>query len=372
MASTANYRCLACTGPVHFVGATGRLECDYCGSSFSVEEMDKAYGAKVSSAEVESVAEDEKINKAKESVEKAGSEWDPEFNMKMLNCSTCGAQLITDENTVATSCPYCGNPTIIPGQFTAGRKPDVVIPFKLDKKHAVEALTNHYKNKKLLPNVFKDKNHIEEIKGVYVPFWLFDVSCDADVAYTGTKQKRYVSGEYEITKTDHYNMRRAGSMDFKMIPVDASKKMDNALMDSIEPFNYAELKEFSTSYLPGYFAESYDDAESSCESRLTKRAETSTDQVMYSDLGYYDSVSTTKKSINVNKTKTLYALLPVWLLNTKWNDQNFIFAMNGQTGKLVGNLPCDKGKYWRRFLKFFIILGGLGAFFAYQILYNWR
>ena len=61
--------------------------------------------------------------------------------MKAYNCPSCGAELICDASTAATSCPYCGNPTVVPGQFSGALKPDYVIPFKLSKEDAVAALT---------------------------------------------------------------------------------------------------------------------------------------------------------------------------------------------------------------------------------------
>ena len=44
------------------------------------------------------------------------------------------AELICDEAAAATSCPYCGNNTIIPGQFRGALRPDLVIPFKVGKE----------------------------------------------------------------------------------------------------------------------------------------------------------------------------------------------------------------------------------------------
>ena len=55
------------------------------------------------------------------------------------------------------------------------------------------------------------------------------------------------------------------------------------------------------------------------------------------------------KQIDLKRGKVHYALLPVWMLHTKWNGQDFLFAMNGQTGKLVGDLPTDRGRYWGTF-----------------------
>ena len=34
-----NYQCPACTGPLHYSAKSGKLECDYCDSSFDVAEI---------------------------------------------------------------------------------------------------------------------------------------------------------------------------------------------------------------------------------------------------------------------------------------------------------------------------------------------
>ena len=92
----------------------------------------------------------------------------------------------------ASACPYCGNPIVVTGQFSGALKPDYVIPFKLDKKAAKAGLMRHLRRKRLLPKVFKDQNHIDEIKGIYVPFWLFDT--DADGGYFAIVRQRSEAG----------------------------------------------------------------------------------------------------------------------------------------------------------------------------------
>lgn len=338
MANTTAYQCPACTGPLHFDSALGKLKCDYCDSVYEVSEVDQLYNGKVE----ENLA--------------AGKKWD-EDQISMYNCSTCGAEIICDKTTVATSCPYCGNPTVIPGQFKNSEMPDCIIPFKLDKTAAVQALKKHYKGKIFLPEVFKEENHIEEIKGVYVPFWLFDGHCTADITYTAQRIHVRRSGNQEITRIDHYVIQRKAFVPYSLVPVDASKKMDNAEMDSIEPYDYRDLKPFTISYLPGYFAESYDETVAECEARVRGRVETSAVDAARSDVHGYTSLNTLHKNVNVKHSKIRYAFLPVWILNTKWKDKNFQFAMNGQTGKLVGNLPVDKGK----FCKYFFSIAGIAA-----------
>lgn len=348
-----NYQCPACTGPLHFVGESGMLECDYCQSRFAVEEIEKIYAAKNEKAE-------ENFEKAQENPAEEESYWDTSGlsdqwgedgeKMKAYSCPSCAAQIICDETTAATSCPYCGNPTVVPGQFGGDLKPDYVIPFKLSKQQAENALKNYYKGKKLLPKEFTDKNKISEIKGVYVPFWLFDCVADADVVFNGTTVTTHREGSYRVTTTSHFDIYRSGRIPFSNIPVDASKKMPDAHMDAVEPFDFSQLKPFSMSYLPGYLAERYGESPEESMPRAERRAENTAVDELRDDIIGFAGCTVARKNIRLEKGKVKYALLPVYLLTTKYNNQDYLFAMNGQTGKFIGNLPVCKKKYWSYFL----------------------
>ena len=347
-----NYKCPACTGPLHFAGASGMLECDFCGAKYDVAQIEALYAEK----EAKAVAATEQANaKAEQNRQKMAemesqgwdtsslnSDWGAEADgMKTYSCPSCGAELICDASTAATSCPYCGNPTVVPGQFSGALKPDFVLPFKLSKEDAVAALKNHYKGKPLLPKAFTSGNHIEKIQGVYVPFWLYDATADARGAYEGEVTESHREGDYVVTNTQHYNVARAGEADFIKVPVDGSSKMPDAHMDAIEPFDYSAIQPFSTAYLPGFLADRYDEDEEKCMPRATRRMENTTRAALRETIDGYSEVHTKAENINIDIRKAHYALLPVWMLHTRWNDKDFLFAMNGQTGKLIGDLPVD-------------------------------
>ena len=352
-----NYKCPACTGPLHFVGASGKLECDFCGSKYDVAEIEALYADK----EAKAVEATEKVNEKAEQnrqrmadMEAEGwdtsslnSDWGAEADdMKAYNCPSCGAELICDASTAATSCPYCGNPTVVPGQFSGALKPDYVIPFKLSKEDAVAALKKHYKGRPLLPKAFTGGNHIQEIQGVYVPFWMFDGMAEGSVDYEGQKIHFYETSTEKVTETEHYEVRRGGSIAFEKVPVDASSKMPDDHMDSIEPYDYADLKPFSTAYLPGFLADKYDVSAENSRDRADSRCAASLEMALRRTASEYDTCIPLNQSIRLKRGKVHYALLPVWMLHTKWNGKDFLFAMNGQTGKLVGDLPTDMGKFW--------------------------
>ncbi|MBQ7145048.1 MAG: hypothetical protein IJR65_07830 [Oscillospiraceae bacterium] len=360
MPSIINYKCPACTGPLHYVGSSGKLECDYCGSVYDVAEIEALQKPKEEAAQA--AFQQQQQQEAKEAAEAAAfaaDGWDASAisanwgadaqGMRAYNCPSCGAELICDETTAATSCPYCGNNTIVPGQFSGTLKPDLILPFRLDKQAALDALRNHYRKKPFLPKRFSDQNQIEQIRGIYVPFWLFDGTAEADATFEGTRSHTRRQGKYEVTTTEHYNVHRSGSLAFEKVPVDASSKIPADHMDSIEPFNYDELMPFSTAYMPGFLADKYDISAADCISRADDRCENTVIDALRDTVHGYETVTPMGHEVWLHRGKVHYALLPVWLLNTKYNGKDYLFAMNGQTGRLVGDLPVDKGKFWLTF-----------------------
>ncbi len=334
------YKCPNCDGGIEFDSASQNMKCPYCGSEFDVEAL-KDHDERLKNADtVEGEWQTESSN-----------EWSGEEaeNLRSYVCNTCAGEIITDATTSATSCPYCGNPVIMMDRFSGQLRPDYVIPFKLDKKAAKEGLQKHLSGKVLLPKSFKNQNRIEEIKGIYVPFWIFDSDVDADLQYRGTKVRHWSDSRYNYTETSHYSIVRAGDIAFEHIPVDGSQKMADDIMESIEPYNFDEAVDFATAYLSGYFADKYDVTASQCIDRINQRVRKSTEQAFASTVMGYTSVVPENSNIRINNGKAKYALYPVWLLNTVWQGKTYTFAMNGQTGKFVGDLPMDKAAYWRWF-----------------------
>ncbi len=353
-----NYTCPNCGGPVHFDAATGKVKCDYCDSVFTVDEVKKAYeekNRKAGAAGAETSEENSSSDRMPDAGElgaeapnvetAAGSGWGGDASqLKVYHCGNCGAELVADAATAATTCPYCGSPMVIPEQFTVGRSPDYIIPFAKTREEAVGGLKEYYKGKKLLPKSFTDDNHLQELKGIYVPYWLFSGKVKAGMSFECGQSSRHVEGDFEVTRTRIYDVKRGGEMYFDKIPCDASSCMPDDLMDSIEPYRYEQLAKFELEYLPGYLANKYDVEQNDLQKKADERAAaTSCDELRDSVIGY-DSVQEKSRHTAVVHGKTDYAMMPVWLLYTNWNHQDFLFAMNGQTGKMTGNLPVDPGK----------------------------
>ncbi len=338
MSVLQEFKCPCCDGAIEFNSTLQKMKCPYCDSEYDVETL-RSYDEALKEQPKDSMNWDSS----------AGSEWQEgeTEGLRTYCCNTCGGEIVADETTGATECPFCGNPVIMTGQFAGSLKPDLVIPFKLDKKAAMEALKKHYSGKPLLPKVFKDENRVKEVKGVYVPFWLFDADANGFVRYNATRVRHWSDSNYNYTETSHFKIIRAGGIGFENVPVDGSTKMDDTLMESIEPFDISEAVDFRTAYLSGFFADKYDvDAESSTE-RANERIKRSTEQAFASTVVGYTTVVPVSTNIGLQNGRARYALYPVWVLNTKWNDKNYTFAMNGQTGKLVGDLPMDMAAFWK-------------------------
>lgn len=329
-----NIKCPNCGAPLNFSPHDGEVVCQYCDSTFKAEVLEKLFN------------DSQEDTKALEWGEVTpGSDWGEgeENTLQVYSCPSCGAEIICDENTVATTCVYCGNPTVLNGRLQGSLKPDYIIPFRKTKEDAIAALKDFYKGKCLLPKVFSKQNHIEEIKGVYVPFWLFDSGVDAKFVFDASRTSVLVMDDEDITTIEHYRAEREGSMRFEKIPVDGSNKMEDRYMDAIEPFNYEDLIPFSRGYLPGYLAEKYDVDAAGSVDRVSERIFTSARLAAERTLSY-DEYSVTTQNLKLVDHNAKYALLPVWMLTTRWKDETFMFAMNGQTGRLIGDLPVSKGR----------------------------
>ena len=340
MAKMQEFKCPCCGGSIEFDSSVQKMKCPFCDTEFDVGTLSE-YAQTVEEEQPEDMSWSDE----------AGSEW----------------QDGESEGLRTYVCKSCGGPVVMTGQLSGALKPDYVIPFKLDKKAAKERLKKHLTGKRLLPKAFKSENHISEVKGIYVPFWLYDTDADADIRYRATKTRFWSDSDYDYTETSYYAVHRSGSLGFDHVPVDGSASMENDLMESIEPFDFKEAVDFQTAYLAGYFADKYDVTASECEERANERIRRSTEAAFRDTVRGYASVVPENTSIRLHNGTTKYALYPVWILQTKWKGDNYIFAMNGQTGKFVGNLPTDKNAFARWFLGTTGVVGVITYIILYLI-----
>ena len=339
--STVSYKCPNCSAPLVFLPGHDKVSCEYCGNEFPIATIKELFAQEEARA-----AEAEAEQAAKWETDTAGGEWaDGETgSMQSFTCSSCGAEIVADGNTMATECCYCGNPTMIPGRFAGMMKPDYVIPFKKNKQDAMNALKKFYEGKILLPAAFTANNRVESIQPMYVPFWLFDATASGSATYKAEIVHTHETDTERITKTEVYSVTRSGRMEFQRIPVDGSKKMDDAYMESVEPFDYSDLVPFESGYLTGYLADKYDDDAETCAPRADERITGSVSDTLRKTVTGYDRVFEQELHAVKENSTVSYALAPVWILTTRYENKPYTFMMNGQSGKIVGSLPYDKTK----------------------------
>lgn len=326
---TLDNKCPNCSATLKFNPHGQNWTCEYCRSTFTKEQMD-AYEEKsghVIDEETEAVKLDKDVN-----------------GMDIYSCPNCGAQIVADEHTTATFCVYCKSTAILKNKLVGEFNPAYVIPFYNTKEDAIKAFKSIGKGRPFMPKEFSSQKNIDEIKGVYIPFWIYDFQVNGSIEADAKRVKTWRSGDYQYTKTDTYLIFRDGNMSYSKIPVDGSTHFADDIMNSIEPFDYKNLTKFSPSYLSGFLAEKYDVESKDAEPIAAERAKNSTTNTLKGSIGGYTSVSVMKQNHQINMTKNEYILLPVWMLNIKYKGQIYPFAMNGQTGKMIGDIPLDKKK----------------------------
>lgn len=348
------FKCPNCAGDITFDSTSQQMKCPYCDSEFDIATLQE-YN------EISQTEEQEPVWDVYNEESGSGNWSQDERNkVKRYICQSCAGEVITDDTTVASECPYCGSTVIIASELEGEFRPDIVIPFKLDKEAAKSVLLEFYNGKKLLPKTFRHENHIEEIKGMYVPFWLYNCKAEGKAIFKAKKVRVWSDARYTYTKTKHYVLHREGSASFLQVPADGSDKMDDTLMESIEPYDYSQAVSFETAYLAGYLAEKYDVEADKNLNRINDRITSSLIEQFEGTIGNYDGCQLDQKNISFSQSKIEYALLPLWMLRTKYQDKEYVFAMNGQTGKLVGELPIDKGLAAKNFGAVFAIVVALG------------
>lgn len=274
-----------------------KMKCPYCDTTFDVETLEGYDDA------LKQDAKDDMHWDA------AQQPWD-DVQMGVYTCKSCGGELVCDESTAATACPFCGNPHR--ADRPPVRRPEARLRHSLQarQKGGRGRPAQPYEGKRLLPNLFRSENRISEVKGVYVPFWLFDADADAHIRYHATRIRTWSDRDYDYTETQHYAILRSGDLSFTHVPVDGSSRMPNDLMESIEPFDFSSAVDFQTAYLSGYLADRYDVNADDSIGRANERVKKSTESVFASTVVGYHTVVPENTSVRLANGRVRYALYP--------------------------------------------------------------
>lgn len=323
------YKCPCCGADMKFDSNTGKLLCESCGYTSDIDTMKRNEEGNTTSSEEYS---------------NSTNNTSYDSNVNQYVCNNCGAVLITEPDTTATNCNFCGAPVVLADRLSGESSPHYIIPFQISKAQAQEAFKKWCKNGRLTPKGFMTADRIKSMTGLYVPFWLYDLHSNGELNAACTRIRTYEQGDYIVTETQHYNVYRSADLTYLKIPVDASEKMNDGLMDKLEPFDYRNLKPFNMPYLAGYTAEKYNYTDKDLFPRVQNRVADYVETYLRSSIAGYSSVNVFNRRIHIKPKNAFYALLPVWLVCYDYQDSEHVFAMNGETGKIVGRPPLSKGK----------------------------
>ena len=317
------HRCPNCGGQVSFDITKKRMTCPHCSSDFSV------YSFYTDPAEWSTADEQD---------------------LGLFVCDSCGGEVTSSKRSTSATCPYCESRLTLAGRLSGKKRPDYIVPFEIGLDKAVSLFKEHLGNKVLLPDAFKQDAHLLKCRRMYLPFFVFNTEATA---------------EYKIMvpSGDSYTLvDSSGQFAFEHLPVDACKSMPNFITEAIEPFDFSRAMPFSPSYLTDCNAEIYDESTDACIKIATKRAIRAITSKLKIE---YDGKKTPDVfhkflSIALKNTNVKYVFFPVWILTTRWRKKDYIFALNGQTGKIVSDLPCDEGKAAKKFWSRFLLVFGIG------------
>ena len=334
--STTAFKCPCCGAELIFSSEAQKMSCEYCGTELDVEAVSELSRNEESSAEMNWSAP-------------AETTVDIEGDICTYTCKSCGAEITGDRSLGATTCPYCDSPFVVNDKFDGMLKPDFVIPFKVGKDKAVEKFREFCGKRPLLPGNFMSSHRIESVQGMYVPYWLFDCGTDAHFRFRGERVSHWTEGSYDVTKTDYFLPIRDGSMQFDHVPVDGTSKLEKEITEAVEPFDTNGAESFNPAYLSGYLADKYDVSAEESRIRAEERIKESVEYAFRQTTDSCVGVVTQNSNIRISDGQIKYALMPMWLMTAKYNGKLYTFAMNGQTGRFVGELPISWGRFWAFF-----------------------
>lgn len=358
--SIINYKCPSCGAPIEFNPRLGKFKCGYCFTEHTEEALTayleklQAKTAAADGSAADTAADKEGAapkaetenhgNAEKNAASGAGNTREKERQtVKAYQCANCGAEVVAGDTSTAAFCYYCHSPVVITDRLQGDFKPDRIIPFKVDKKTAVQKFLDWAGKKKFTPKGFTSEMQQEKITGVYLPYWQADIDAKVDYHAVGVTVTRWSSGDRDYVKTDKYKIDRVGDIAVNNLQKLAFSKIDESLLNTITPYDEAEMKNFSAGYLAGFFAEQYtEDKEAIKPALMTQAKQTTTALIKEStSCTHFESE---RDSTTYTVRAQRYVLLPSWILTYIYHGKPYVFAVNGQTGKTCGELPLDKAK----------------------------
>lgn len=311
------FECPNCSGNIKFDIASQMMKCGYCDYQVDPYEIDKQNEAEVST----------------------------DFDVTVFTCPQCSGEIFSMDNTAASFCSFCGSSTVLSSRISKEKRPSYIIPFAKTKEDCKTEYSKLMKRALFAPKELKDKKHIDSFRGIYMPYWVYYIKQQGHVSVKA--EKNYRKGDYRIT--DHYNI--SGNIDcrYKGLAYDASSSFEDNISEKLAPFDVKNMKDFTASYLSGFYADTSDvNANVYVEDAERFAVDQTTGYVDKQIRGYELSNTSFREAKNMYNTvceAADTAMFPVWFLSYRNGDRVAYATVNGQTGKVVADLPVDIMKY---------------------------
>lgn len=339
--SVISFKCPNCDGELIFDPASGAYKCEYCGSKFTQEELDAMKPAE----EQEKPAGSMDGSQASENTDGTQEEKKTEEEAVIYTCPSCGAQIVTDATTAATFCYYCHNPVVLSGRLSGNYMPNKVIPFAIDRKEAEKRFMEYVGRKKFVPKAFFNKKQIDKLSGVYFPFWIYDTRMNGNLSAEATRVRVWRSGDEEYTETKFYEVERGGDVSLSNLELNALQKANKELVEGVLPYQFDKMKDFSMGYLSGFQAEKRDIEKEGVAEEARRETKDYATRLLRESVSGYDGVKVHNCGFSNGSENWNYVLLPIWTITYRANNgKMYYYSMNGQTGKVCGELPVDYKK----------------------------
>ncbi len=299
---------------------------------------------------------------------KAEPEWmqdeDEVMETNIYHCRTCGAELMLTGTEASTFCSYCGAATIVFDRVSKEVRPKRIIPFKLTQEEALASIKKHFAKGSYIPSKIKELT-VDKVHAIYMPYWLFD-----------TYIRRGMTVEARTHEDGTFLYERDASCRYENVTLDASKRLNNEMSRRLEPFRTEEVVDFDVAYLSGFYADRYDVTKEALKTANVKRCREYLDDAILDTCPRVNKrtigtlTNYTKKDVHEEYRieKMEYALLPAYFVNLKYDTGRELVMVNGQTGKVVANLPYEKKQIVKKFLKNALIACPIFMLVTYGIL----
>jgi len=349
--------CKNCGSKLIFAPGLDSLKCQNCGTVNEIQ---------ISHDSIEEIDFMSFINKQRDTA--------PMQQVTTIKCNSCGAETTFEPNVVSQECAFCASPLVISSGSTHSIiQPKSLLPFKITTDQGTDLFQKWLNGLWFAPNDLKKYARQKgKLAGLYIPYWTYDAA--TSTRYRGERgddyqvEERYTGSDGKsetrtVTKTRWTSVSGYVRNDFDDVLVVASKSLPDKHVDSLEPWDLANLASFDPKFLSGFKTESYQvDVKDGFETAKVKMDVVIRSSINHDIGGDHQRISSMDTSYSNITFK--HILLPIWLSAYRYNDKVFRFMVNGRTGEVQGERPWSWIKITLAIIAALIVIGVIIYFFG--------